>query len=131
AQPQVHEQHQHEDPEYQPVPRSEVEQVELPDPWEVGGVDRADAEVARGQGLAPAQVHALPVDRDHADDLPEGERDDGDVVAAQAQGGQPDDDARDRAYGGGGDQDQDEVKVDTNFGGGHSSDPDVHLGLEK
>jgi hypothetical protein len=34
----------------------------------------------------------------NGDDLAEGERDDGEIIAAQTQGGRPDDDAEESAY---------------------------------
>ena len=94
----------------------QLEQVELADAREVRQVERRDSLRAGGQRLAAADVDAGPVDRDDADDLPERERHDRDVVAAQAQRRQADERPGERGDQDRGDEDQDEVEVDAGFG---------------
>ena len=67
---------------------------------------------AEGRVPDPADPDLVAVDRDAADDLAEGERDDRDVVAAQAQRRQPDRDPGDRREDDRDDDDQEEVHVD-------------------
>ena len=89
----------------------QVQQAERSDAREVRRIDGADAEVAGGQRHAAADRDALAVDGEGADDLTERERDDRDVVAAQAQRRQADHHPRRRADERGGDQDQHEIEV--------------------
>ena len=64
----------------------------------VGGVER-NAEESRPRDAADAGIavgHRHPVDQDEADDLAEGERDDGEIVAAQPQHRKSEQDAPER-----------------------------------
>ena len=95
--------------------------------WEVRWVHGADPEVARGQRHATADRDARAVDGDRGDDLPERERDDRDVVAAQAQRRQADQHPRRRADERGGDQDQHEVEMHAQHRGGRR---DEHVDVQ-
>ena len=87
AQPEVHEQGHEDDREDRPVVRSQVRgAVELPEHGQVELVDRRDRLAAVGERVV-ADLDLVAVLGEAADDLAEGQRDDGDVVAAQAQGG--------------------------------------------
>ena len=87
----------------------------MPMPGKYGGSTALMPRLPAVSVMPAAEVDALAVDGDHADDLAEGERHDRDVVAAQAQRRQADDHAGDRADRRRADQDQQEVEVDADL----------------
>jgi hypothetical protein len=124
AQAEVDEEDEHDEREGRPVPGSQVQRQEPVDERQVDLVDRRDALAAGGQRPAE-QLDLVAVDGDAPDDLAERERDDRDVVAAQAQGRQADQHPGDRRGDDRQHEDQQEVEVDAREVRGGLADEDV------
>ena len=130
AHPQVHEQRDQDEHEDRVVPGSDVQLAERADPREVRRVGPADPELATGQ-RHPEDLQRRSLEREHPDDLPERERHDRDVVAAQPQRRHADDGAGECGQQPRADQDQHEAQVDSRQRGLWAVGEDVHVGLEE